>query len=344
MDAQAVRALLEKGPLLFDGATGTYARTIADWPEGPVENACLSAQHKVCTLHQAYMDAGCMAVKTNTFAAHIGFAAQSADHQEQIVRAAVAAAMKAAGEHAAVFADLGPVPAGCDAEKEYIQLADDFLDLGVSCFLFETMSSADGIERTAAHIRGRNPHAFIAVSFAANPDGFTRAGESASALIAQLDRCPDVDAVGLNCICGAYHLRRLIESLPPVNKHLIAMPNAGYPHVIDGRTYYDSDPVYYAQQVMTCVARGAKIIGGCCGTTPEHMRVIAAALKKNEEFAAAKSEPSQKESGKSCKSRIAQKLARGGRPILVELDPPRDSGIVSFLAGASGFVMLVQML
>ena len=55
MDAQAVRALLEKGPLLFDGATGTYARTIADWPEGPVENACLSAQHKVCTLHQAYL-------------------------------------------------------------------------------------------------------------------------------------------------------------------------------------------------------------------------------------------------------------------------------------------------
>ena len=335
MDAQMIRHLLENGPILFDGATGTYAKFSLDWPEGAVETACISAPGKVRALHRAYLNAGCVAVKTNTFAAHIGFAASDAVQQKQIICAAVEAAQTAAKESgAAVFADIGPAPAACDAAQAYTQLAEIFLELGVDCFLFETMPSADGIETAAAYIRNQNPQAFIAVSFAAHPDGFTRAGESAMSLIARMDACADVDAVGLNCVCGAYHLRRLIESLPPIDKHLIAMPNAGYPHVIDGRTYYDSDPVYYAQQVMACAAHGAKILGGCCGTTPEHMRVIAGALEKEHMAAKVQSDPVEQEAEKVCKSRVYQKLARGGRPILVELDPPRDSGIASFLAGA----------
>ena len=335
MDATTIRRLMENEPLLFDGATGTYAKSLPDWPEGAVETACISAPGKVLALHRAYLDAGCMAVKTNTFAAHVGFAAVDAVHQKQLLRAAVELAKSAALQcDAVVFGDIGPAPSGCDPAQAFIQMADSFLELGVSCFLFETMPSAEGIEAAAAHIRKKNPQAFIAVSFAAHPDGFTRAGESAVSLIAQMDQCPDVDAVGLNCICGAYHLRRLIESLPPIGKHLLAMPNAGYPQEIDGRTYYDSDPAYYAQQVMACVAHGAKIVGGCCGTTPEHMRVLAAAMKQGNEQVKAKSEPAPKEARQVCKSRIAQKLARGGRPILVELDPPRDSGIASFLAGA----------
>ena len=335
MDALTIRRLLEQGLLIFDGATGTYAKSASDWPEGAVEAACISAPGKVLSLHRAYLDAGCMAVKTNTFAAHVGFAAADAAQQKQMIHAAVELAQMAADEsNAVVFGDIGPAPAGSDAELAYIQMAECFLELGVSCFLFETMPTADGIEAASAYIRRKNPQAFIAVSFASHPDGFTRAGESAAALIVQMDQCAYVDAVGLNCICGAYHLRRLIEILPPIGKHLIAMPNAGYPHEVDGRTYYDSDPAYYAQQVMACAAHGAKIIGGCCGTTPEHMRVIVSAMKKGSETAQIKGEPTQKESERVCKSRIAQKLAKGGRPILVELDPPRDSGIASFLAGA----------
>ncbi|MBQ7886475.1 MAG: bifunctional homocysteine S-methyltransferase/methylenetetrahydrofolate reductase [Clostridia bacterium] len=334
MDAQKVRALLESGVLLFDGATGTYAKALPDWPDGPVELACVSAAHRVRALHRAYLDAGCMAIKTNTFAAHVGFAAESLQHQRQIVAAAVQAARDAAGDRAVVFADIGPVPAGCDAGGAYIQLADAFLNQDISCFLFETIPSAEGVREAVAYIRDRNPQAFVAVSFAANPDGFTRAGESAAALIASMDDCADVDALGLNCICGAYHLRRLIESMPRTRKTLIAMPNAGYPHVIDGRTYYDSDPVYYAQQVMACAAHGARILGGCCGTTPEHIRVIAVSLEKTQAIAHAKAQAGSIEKGRVCKSLVAQKLKRGERVVLVELDPPRDSGIASFLSGA----------
>ncbi|MBE5798765.1 MAG: bifunctional homocysteine S-methyltransferase/methylenetetrahydrofolate reductase [Clostridiales bacterium] len=334
MDAQAVRNLLADGMLLFDGATGTYAKSMPDWPEGAVELACISSPQKVRQLHRAYLDVGCSAIKTNTFAAHVGLAAENEDMQRSVIAAAVAAAQSAAQGRAAVFADIGPAPVSADAAYAYVQMADYFLDCGISCFLFETMPALDGIAEAAAHIRTKNPQAFIAVSFAADPDGFTRAGEHAASLIAQMDECDAVDAVGLNCICGAYHLQRLIAGLPRTKKHLLAMPNAGYPHVIDGRTYYDSDPIYYAQQVIKCVSHGAKILGGCCGTTPEHLRCIASSLKKVDRNSSVKTETEQGKNERGCRSRVAQKLSRGERVILVELDPPRDSGIAAFLDGA----------
>ena len=334
MNAQDLRDRLTRGALLFDGATGTYARTILSWPEGPVERACLTAPQQVLSLHRAYLEAGCEAIKTNTFAAHVGLAAEDCAQQRAMVNAAMKIARRAAGNHAFVFADIGPAPAGADAAQAYIALTDGFLDSGADCFLLETMPSAAGLAETAAHIKAKNPQAFVAVSFAADPDGFTRAGEMAASLIAQMDACPDVDAVGLNCICGAYHMRRLLEGLPATDKLLLAMPNAGYPHVIDGRTYYDSDPVYYAQQVVACASLGARLIGGCCGTTPEHMKQIAQRVASRRSTPEQDKEPVQPECERRCKSRVAQKLARGERAILVELDPPRDSGISGFLAGA----------
>ena len=334
MDAQAIRAQLEKGVLLFDGATGTYAKVMTDWPQGPVETACLSAPQKVEALHRAYLDAGSTAVKTNTFAAHVGLACESSAQQEEIVTAAVRIAKAAAEKQAVVFADIGPAPEECDAAAAYIRMADLFVQEGISCYLFETMPSLDGILQAAAFIRKQIPEAFIAVSFAADPDGFTRSGELAAALIAQADASEHIDAAGLNCICGAYHMRRLIEGLPLVHKHLIAMPNAGYPHVVDGRTYYDSDPLYYAQQVTACVQHGAKLIGGCCGTRPEHIRQIALSLRKTDASAHAVSEAAQEKKAQRSQSRVLEKLNRGGRPVLVELDPPRDSGIEAFLSGA----------
>ena len=334
MNAQDLRERLARGALLFDGATGTYAKTLEVWPEGPVERACLTVPQQVLSLHRAYLAAGCEAIKTNTFAAHVGLAAENAVQQRALVSAAMELARRAAGNQAFVFADIGPAPAGVNAEQAYTALADAFLDAGADCFLMETMPSDAGLAETAAHIKARNPQAFVAVSFAADPDGFTRAGEMAAALIARMDACPDVDAVGMNCICGAYHMRRLLESLPATHKLLLAMPNAGYPHVIDGRTYYDSDPVYYAQQVIACAQLGARLIGGCCGTTPEHMKQIAQRLSSRRAATGQEKEPAQIEGERPCKSRIAQKLAHGERAILVELDPPRDSGISGFLAGA----------
>lgn len=325
---------LERETLLFDGATGTYAKSLSGFGRGPVEKACLTAPDSVFALHKAYLDAGCCMIKTNTFAAHPGLAADDAAQQREIIAAAYAIACRAAKEHGAfVFADIGPAPVREDAAQAYIRAADAFLSLGADCFLFDTMHSAQGIREAAAHIREERPQAFIAVSFAADPDGFTRSGEHVPALIAALKDCADIDALGLNCVCGAYHMRRLIEQIGAIGKPLIAMPNAGYPHLVDGLMYYDSDPAYFAQQTAACAQMGASIVGGCCGTTPEHIAQLGRLLKaQHAEGHAAPRERERREV--QCRSAILHKLKTGERPILVELDPPRSAQLGGFLGGA----------
>lgn len=334
-DSARVRELLAQGVLLFDGATGTAL--CAQSGEGEaVERLCLTQPQRVLALHRAYLAAGCKAIKTNTFAAHVSLACENEDDQKKLIRAAYDLARRAGDAYdAAVFADIGPAPTDADAAACYIAMAEQFLNVGATCFLFETMQSGEGLAEAAAHIKASCPDAWIMVSFAADADGFTRAGEQASALALQMSACGAVDAIGLNCICGAYHIRQLLSTLDVGDKLMSAMPNAGYPHVEEGRTYYDSAPAYYAQQVMECVKAGARIVGGCCGTTPEHIRQIARLLgtpmpprvRMGDEKAAQPPE-------KGCRSRILRRLEQGRRITLVELDPPRSADIGGFMEGA----------
>lgn len=335
-DSARVRELLAQGVLLFDGATGTAL--CAQSGEGEaVERLCLTQPQRVLALHRAYLTAGCKAIKTNTFAAHVSLACKNKDDQKTLIRAAYDLARRAGDAYdAAVFADIGPAPTDADSAAAcYIAMAEQYLNVGATCFLFETMQSGEGLAEAAAHIKASCPDAWIMVSFAADADGFTRAGEQASALALQMSACGAVDAIGLNCICGAYHIRQLLSTLDVGDKWMSAMPNAGYPHVEEGRTYYDSAPAYYAQQVMECVKAGARIVGGCCGTTPEHIRQIARLLgtpmpprvRMGDEKAAQPPE-------KGCRSRIQRRLEQGRRITLVELDPPRSADIGGFMEGA----------
>ena len=335
-DSARVRELLAQGVLLFDGATGTAL--CAQSGEGEaVERLCLTQPQRVLALHRAYLAAGCKAIKTNTFAAHVSLACENKDDQKTLIRAAYDLARRAGDAYdAAVFADIGPAPTDADSAAAcYIAMAEQYLNVGATCFLFETMQSGEGLAEVAAYIKAFCPDAWIMVSFAADADGFTRAGEQASALALQMSACGAVDAIGLNCICGAYHIRQLLSTLDVGDKWMSAMPNAGYPHVEEGRTYYDSAPAYYAQQVMECVKAGARIVGGCCGTTPEHIRQIARLLgtpmlprvRMGDEKAAQPPE-------KGCRSRIQRRLEQGRRITLVELDPPRSADIGGFMEGA----------
>ena len=335
-DSARVRELLAQGVLLFDGATGTAL--CAQSGEGEaVERLCLTQPQRVLALHRAYLAAGCKAIKTNTFAAHVSLACENKDDQKTLIRAAYDLARRAGDAYdAAVFADIGPAPTDVDSAAAcYIAMAEQYLNVGATCFLFETMQSGEGLAEVAAYIKASCPDAWIMVSFAADADGFTRAGEQASALALQMSACGAVDAIGLNCICGEYHIRQLLSTLDVGDKWMSAMPNAGYPHVEEGRTYYDSAPAYYAQQVMECVKAGARIVGGCCGTTPEHIRQIARLLgtpmpprvRMGEEKAAQPPE-------KGCRSRILRRLEQGRRITLVELDPPRSADIGGFMEGA----------
>ena len=333
MGADAVRAALNRGALLFDGALGTYARSLPGFPEGPVERACLDAPEQVAAIHRAYMEAGCHALSTNTFAAHVGQAARDKEDQAALVKAAVRIARQAAGERAAVFADMGPAPAEDRAAADYRALAELFLQEGVDCFLFETLPSLTGALEAAERIKRACPSSFVYVSFAANPDGITRGGESAKALLKRADESPFVDAVGLNCVSGASHLRRLLGTVTGIQKPLGVMPNAGYPRLIDGVIAYESDPAYYADQLLSCVSAGARIIGGCCGTTPAYIREMARRLQEERKSAPVAAAPLARQKPEP-RSRVLQKLRRAEKPILVELDPPRSADTALFLSGA----------
>lgn len=211
--------------------------------------ANISAPADILEIHRAYLAAGCKAIKTNTFA--VNRPALGEADCVCLLEAGYGLAREAVGASAFVFADIGPISAP-DPENlfaEYQFVVDRFLELGADHFLFETHSQDTCLHRIAAYLKKQRPEVFILVSFAAQPDGFTRAGVSAAALIHRAEADENIDAVGLNCISGAKHMAALVEALGPIPKPLSAMPNAGYPTVLGSRTFYHGDPAYFALQL-----------------------------------------------------------------------------------------------
>lgn len=269
-----IREHLRTRPLLFDGAMGTFYAAQSREPNRACELANLSDPGLVEEIHRAYRAAGCDALKTNTFGAN---RANLGDDCEAVIRAGWQLAVRAA-QGAYVFADIGPVDAENPAE-EYRELCALFLNLGAEHFLFETQSRLDGLPQAAAYIKERNPRAFVMLSFGAQSDGFTRAGERADALLRAAAANPHVDAAGLNCVCGASHMARLLAGMDGGRCVLSAMPNAGYPTVRGHRVFYDGNPGYFAGQLGRLLDQGARILGGCCGTTPAYIAAAAKMLR-----------------------------------------------------------------
>lgn len=329
-----IREYLQQHYLLFDGAMGTcYA---ARYPGDQVacEPVNLTHPERILEIHRAYLDAGCRAIKTNTFAANTAIMECAFEQVRAMIEAGWRIACEAAAPYEAfVFADIGPLPALLD-EDEYYRILDVFLGLGARHFLFETFADDRVLPALAAYVKGRCPDAFILTSFAAGPDGFTRSGGDVRALIARMAACADVDAVGLNCVSGPSHMLRLIGELPVRPALLSVMPNAGYPTLVRGRTFFEGDPHYFASRMAEILGAGARILGGCCGTTPAHLASTAeklAALPAGELPRASASAPA---AAPAARNRLAEKLAAGKRIIAVELDPPADASLAKFMDGA----------
>ena len=170
-----VRKLLAQRPLLFDGGMGTYYKAK---PGQECEQANLTDPEGILAVHRAYLAAGADAIKTNTFSLPRLAAAQQPGW-EQLADAGWQLAVKAAGETgAAVFADLGPAPdtENLPAEQVYLAVAKRFALLGARNFLFETLSAEDGVLEAIRALKQTVPEAFVLVSFAVLPDGYTREG------------------------------------------------------------------------------------------------------------------------------------------------------------------------
>ena len=340
MSRKDIREYLKSNILLFDGAMGTYLtskdRTYRNAPEA----ANIEKPELIRDIHTEYLQAGSMAITTNTFGAN---RQNFPDDCDEIIEKGYRLAEEAASKYNAfVFADIGPMDIGAielpedvdESEHEYIRIAGRFLEMGASNFLFETQSIPDGIPEAAKFIKEKNPDAFIIASFAVLPDGFTRDGVFASQLAEIIGSCPYIDALGLNCIQDAVHMKEMASRLELNGKYLSLMPNAGYPTVLSHRVFYEGDPAFYAQSVADMANVGARILGGCCGTTPLHIKMISKCLPRATGTESKKTVTAD-ETADTVTSHFWQKLTSGGKPIAVELDPPENASLTKFMAGAT---------
>ncbi|MBQ6622941.1 MAG: bifunctional homocysteine S-methyltransferase/methylenetetrahydrofolate reductase [Mogibacterium sp.] len=329
----------EQGCLLFDGGMGTYYSARLRTPGSGCERANIDKPMLVSAIHNEYLQAGCEAIKTNTFAANRIVYPGSDDYVKQLLRAGYHVAHRtAAPYHAFVFADIGPVTGLSDEEtfEEYRFLVDTFLESGAVNFLFETNASPAGLREIAAYIREKQPDAYIIVSFALLPEGYTRDGLFGEDLVRTIWEGGCVDAVGFNCVIGVRQMKYLLDSMNLGGIPLSIMPNAGYPVVIDNRTFYDSDPAYFGAGLAEIAREGAAIIGGCCGTTPRHIEETRRALP---EAAGDGSKPVRRQEAviEVSPSRFSEKLSRGEKVIAIEMDPPKDPDLSWFMEGAAAF-------
>lgn len=331
-----VRKLLAQRPLLFDGGMGTYYKAK---PGQECEQANLTDPDGILAVHRAYLAAGADAIKTNTFSLPRLAAAQQPGW-EQLADAGWQLAAKAAGETgAAVFADLGPAPdtENLPAEQVYLSVAKRFALLGARNFLFETLSTEEGVLEAIRALKQTVPEAFVLVSFAVLPDGYTREGRYCAELVRRMAQSGVVDAVGLNCVSAPGAMRALVQQLGDAGLPLSVMPNAGYPVVARAQVRYQGKPEYFARELSRLAAEGVRILGGCCGTTPQHIAALRTALDALPEALpaapAAKPAATAKPAVETDDA-FLRKLRTGQRVIAVELDSPKDADLTAYLEGA----------
>jgi methionine synthase I (cobalamin-dependent)/5,10-methylenetetrahydrofolate reductase len=264
---------------LFDGAFGTYFFSKTTEYEFP-EFANIYNKEMVISIHKEYIEAGVTAIRTNTFGAN-GWKISDFELCEKIIRTGYRLAIEASEfSGTTVFADIGPND-GENAQDDYLRVVDIFIEEGAKNFIFETQNNADQLEFAIKHIKKRVSDAYIIVSFRVGQDGFTQNGEYYLKLFKQATEF-GADTVGINCLCGPSHMLELIKKIKPNEYSIIAMPNSGYPTVIGGRTVYSIDnPQYFAQKLFDIYSLGVNIIGGCCGTTPEHIKCISKMLENH---------------------------------------------------------------
>ncbi len=335
---------LSAGTLVFDGAMGTmlYAR-------GVFLNRCfdelnLSSPGLVRQIHDEYVEAGAEVVETNTFGAHRfklgphGLEAQV----RKINREGARIAREAAGGRALVAGAIGPIgkplaPIGHvqpqEAQEAYRQQAEGLLEGGVDLFLLETMPSLDQAKAALAAVRSLTADVPAAVSLTFNEEGNTIHGDTPEEVVRELEALA-VPMIGANCSQGPQAMLETVQRMAAVARaaKLSAMPNAGSAALVEGRYVYLCTPEYMATWARRFLEAGATVVGGCCGTTPAHIKDLVRSVRM---FRPARPEevrivpPARPREApapvpREEKSPLARHLGRKF-VVSVELDPPRGA-------------------
>ncbi|ODS56160.1 MAG: hypothetical protein ABS36_07025 [Acidobacteria bacterium SCN 69-37] len=348
---------LDRRVLVCDGAMGTvlYARGV--FLNRSFDELNLSAPDLVAEVHREYVRAGADVIETNTFGANriklttFGLADQVAAINSKGARLA----RRVARDRAWVAGSIGPLgvriePWGrttvADAEAVFGEQAAALVEGGVDLFILETFGSIAELTAAIRAVRAVSPLPIVAqlttVEDGSAPDGtpverFPGAIEQAGA-----------DVIGLNCSVGPAAMLDTIERMTRVYAgRLAAQPNAGRPRDVDGRNLYLSSPEYMASYARRFVAAGVRLVGGCCGTTPEHTRQIAEAVRRSAPVTrhaasarvtpAAEATPATPTGTPPPSSDLARSLASGTFALVVEMAAPRGLDVEAAVAQARRF-------
>jgi methionine synthase I (cobalamin-dependent)/5,10-methylenetetrahydrofolate reductase len=334
-----LRQLLADGHVhVSDGAMGTML-----YSKGVFLNVCydelnLRQPDIIRDIHREYVRAGAELIETNTFGAnpvklaHHGLA----DDTEAINEAAARLAREAAGDRACVVGAIGPLgiriepfgeTSGEEAQAAFARQATGLLAGGVDGFLLETFSDVEELRAAVNGVRAISDLPIIA-QMTVGEDGRTHYGTAPSAFGPAI-AAMGVDVIGVNCSVGPHGVLEAIEHLARVvDLPLSAMPNAGLPRDVGGRKMYMASPEYMATYAKRMVEAGARIVGGCCGTTPEHIKAIvgfaqSASPRHHHTTVAPAAAQGVPTLPLSQRSKLGAKLAGGEFVTTVEIVPPK---------------------
>lgn len=336
-----------QGLLVLDGAMGTelYRRHV--FTNRCFDELCLSDPKLIHGIHQDYCDAGADVLLTNTFGANRPTLTQYglADQLDPIHKAAVSLAREvaeAADRPVFVGGSIGPLPPmGRSPQSPRDLLAEQVEALwsaGADFVIFETLPSREAVELAATAMTGF-PNVPYVLSFAIVGNCETQAGGTLDRMLSPLpEGCRTPTAWGMNCGTGPEGLLDAVERAVHLTRlPLWVKPNAGHPREVGGRMIYFCSPEYIAEYAKRYASLGATAVGGCCGTTPEHIRQIARTVKplsqtrKRAAIIQAAQVEEQEPVPVAERSRFARKLAERKWVATVELVPPRGYDLAGFV-------------
>ena len=278
-------ALLERlheAVVVADGAMGTALYERGVFINQSFDALCLTQPELVAEVHRQYRGAGAELLETNTFGANRSRLAGHGleDQVREINAAGVRLAREAAADEAWVGGSMGPVGvagqvagqfSAQDLERIFGEQAEALLEAGVDAFVVETIPWLVEMEAALAAIRRLDSGVPVIAMMTFNEEGETQGGESPETVVERLIAA-GADVIGANCSVGPKPMLDVIARMTRPDVLLAAMPNAGLPQSVEGRLLYMASAEYFGKYARRFVKAGVRLLGGCCGTTPEHVR------------------------------------------------------------------------
>jgi homocysteine S-methyltransferase len=342
--------LIERGPVLFDGAMGTELTSRGAAPGQCLEELNLLQPALVLGVHRDYIAAGADVVETNTFRANrfgLGdFYLEAQVREINLAGARLAVeARNNSGRPVLVAGSVGPLgrpiePVGAikraSAQRIFGEQIQALMDGGVDLIVLETFTALGELEVAVEAARELAPDAPVVAHMSfddeANP------AQAAAALVRALEG-RGVSAVGANCGSGPNAALEVTAQLAAAGARTISvMPNAGLPQRVGGRLLYTTGPEYFAEAAERLIGAGARLVGGCCGTTPHHIARVRERLSRA--ASSPRARPGRQaareapDAAAAPRSRLARELGQGRFAVSVELTPPRGIDPRRMLEGA----------